>query len=415
MIKKFDKNLAIMFFLGSVSGLPIALILSTLKALLSDKGFDLKTIGFFSLVSLTYTLKFFFAPIIDSFGLPILTKTFGQRRSWIIFSQIILIIFISALGLVTISANLTAIAVLAFLVAFASASQDIVIDAYRIEIIKKEDQGLAAGFYVYGYRIGMLISGAGALILADLISWAAVYFIMATFMLIGIITTFFADESRKEWQQKKYSFDSWFKESVISPFVDFKNHQNWYIIFAFIVFFKLGDAFAGNMTLPFLLELTFSKIEIASIVKSFGLFATLFGVFVGGVLVKKMGVNKSLWIAGLAQMISNLAFSYLSTKGHSINTLYFIIFIENFSGGIGDSVFVVYLSSLCSLSFSATQYALLASLATFARSTLSSFAGIFAESLGWYQFFILSTFLALPGLIFLSILTIKNTGLKKQN
>ncbi len=415
MIKKFDKNLAIMFFLGSVSGLPIALILSTLKALLSDKGFDLKTIGFFSLVSLTYTLKFFFAPIIDSFGLPILTKTFGQRRSWIIFSQIILIIFISALGLVTISANLTAIAVLAFLVAFASASQDIVIDAYRIEIIKKEDQGLAAGFYVYGYRIGMLISGAGALILADLISWAAVYFIMATFMLIGIITTFFADESRKEWQQKKYSFDSWFKESVINPFVDFKNHQNWYIIFAFIVFFKLGDAFAGNMTLPFLLELTFSKIEIASIVKSFGLFATLFGVFVGGVLVKKMGVNKSLWIAGIAQMISNLAFSYLSTKGHSIDTLYFIIFIENFSGGIGDSVFVVYLSSLCSFSFSATQYALLASLATFARSTLSSFAGIFAESLGWYQFFILSTFLALPGLIFLSILTIKNTGLKKQN
>ena len=415
MIKKFDKNLAIMFFLGSTSGLPIALILSTLKALLSDKGFDLKTIGFFSLVSLTYTLKFFFAPIIDSFGLPILTKTFGQRRSWIIFSQIILIIFISALGLVTISANLTAIAVLAFLVAFASASQDIVIDAYRIEIIKKEDQGLAAGFYVYGYRIGMLISGAGALILADLISWAAVYFIMATFMLIGIITTFFADESRKEWQQKKYSFDSWFKESVISPFVDFKNHQNWYIIFAFIIFFKLGDAFAGNMTLPFLLELTFSKIEIASIVKSFGLFATLFGVFVGGVLVKKMGVNKSLWIAGIAQMISNLAFSYLSTKGHSIDTLYFIIFIENFSGGIGDSVFVVYLSSLCSFSFSATQYALSASLATFARSTLSSFAGIFAESLGWYQFFILSTFLALPGLIFLSILTIKNTGLKKQN
>jgi PAT family beta-lactamase induction signal transducer AmpG len=415
MIKKFDKNLAIMFFLGSASGLPIALILSTLKALLSDKGFDLKTIGFFSLVSLTYTLKFFFAPIIDSFGLPILTKTFGQRRSWIIFSQIILIIFISALGLVTISANLTAIAVLAFLVAFASASQDIVIDAYRIEIIKKEDQGLAAGFYVYGYRIGMLISGAGALILADLISWAAVYFIMATFMLIGIITTFFADESRREWQQKKYSFDSWFKESVISPFIDFKNHQHWYIIFAFIIFFKLGDAFAGNMTLPFLLELTFSKIEIASIVKSFGLFATLFGVFVGGVLVKKMGVNKSLWIAGLAQMISNLAFSYLSTKGHSIDTLYFIIFIENFSGGIGDSVFVVYLSSLCSFSFSATQYALLASLATFARSTLSSFAGIFAESLGWYQFFILSTFLALPGLIFLSILTIKNTGLKKQN
>lgn len=415
MIKKFDKNLAIMFFLGISSGLPIALILSTLKALLSDKGFDLKTIGFFSLVSLPYTLKIFFAPIIDSFGLPFFTKTFGQRRSWIIFSQIILIIFISTLGLATISANLTAIAIFAFLVAFASASQDIVIDAYRIEIIKKEDQGLAAGFYVYGYRIGMLISGAGALILADLMSWNAVYFIMAAFMLIGIITIFLADESRKEWQQKKYSFNSWLKEAVVNPFVDFKNHQHWLIIFAFIICFKLGDAFAGNLTLPFLLDLKFSKLEIASIVKSFGLFATLFGVFIGGVLVKKIGVTKSLWIAGFAQMISNLTFSYLSKTGYNLDALYFVIFIENFSGGIGDSVFVVYLSGLCSLSFSATQYALLVSLTTFARSVLSSSAGIFAESLGWYQFFILSTFLAVPGLIFLFILTIKNGDLKKQN
>jgi MFS transporter, PAT family, beta-lactamase induction signal transducer AmpG len=413
MKKIFDKNLATMFFLGAASGLPLALVLSTLKALLSDKGFDIKTIGFFSLVSLPYTLKFFFAPIIDSFGLPFLTKTFGQRRSWIIFTQIALIIFISTLGIASISANLTAIAIFAFLVAFASASQDIVIDAYRIEIIKKEDQGLAAGFYVYGYRIGMLISGAGALILADLMGWDSVYFIMAAFMAMGIIVTLLADESRKDWKQKQYDFSSWFEESVIKPFVDFKDRPKWIVIFAFIICFKLGDAFAGNLTLPFLLELNFSKIEIASIVKSFGLFATLFGVFIGGVLVKKIGLNKSLWIAGISQMVSNLTFSYLSTIGYNIDALYFVIFIENFSGGIGDSVFVVYLSSLCNISFSATQYALLVSLTTFARSVLSSSAGIFAEDLGWYQFFILSTFLAVPGLIFLSILTAKNQIVKK--
>jgi PAT family beta-lactamase induction signal transducer AmpG len=405
---KFDKNLATMLFLGLVSGLPLALILSTLKALLSDKGFDLATIGFFSLVTLPYSLKIFFAPIIDSCSIPFLTKAIGQRKSWIILTQIILIIFISSLGLVTISNNIGLIATFALLVAFASASQDIVIDAYRIEIIKKEDQGLAASLYVYGYRIGLLISGAGALVLSDLMGWESVYLMMALFMFIGIITTLFADESRKNWQQKKYDFSSWFKESVLNPLYDFTQQQKWLIILAFIVCFKLGDAFAGNLTLPFLLELKFSKTEIATIVKSFGLFATLFGALAGGILVKKIGINKSLWIAAIAQMLSNLSFCYLSQVGHDLDILYLVIFVENFSGGIGDSVFVAYISGLCSLSFSATQYALLSSLATVARSTLSSTAGVFAKEFGWYNFFILSTFLAIPGLIFLFLLTIRN-------
>ncbi|MBU6338694.1 MAG: AmpG family muropeptide MFS transporter [Rickettsiales bacterium] len=405
---KFDKNLAAMFFLGAVCGLPLALILSTLKALLSDKGFDLATIGFFSLVTLPYTLKIFFAPIIDSCSVPFLTKILGQRKSWIVLSQMVLIIFISTLGLVTITNNISLIATFAFLVAFASASQDIVVDAYRIEIIKKEDQGLAASLYVYGYRIGMLISGAGALVLSDLIGWDAVYFMMGLFMITGIITTLFVDESRKNWQQKKYNFSVWFKESVFQPLYDFTHRKQWLVIFAFIICFKLGDAFAGNLTLPFLLELKFSKVEIATIAKSFGLFATLFGAFFGGILVKKIGINKSLWIAGFAQMMSNLSFSYLAQIGHDTNTLYFVVFIENFSGGIGDSVFVAYLSGLCNLSFSATQYAVLSSFSTIARSTFSSTAGVFAKEFGWYNFFILSTFLAIPGLIFLFLLTIKN-------
>ncbi len=402
--QKSAKNFSIIFFLGAASGLPLALILSTLKALLLEKGFDLKTIGFFSLVSLPYTLKIFFAPIIDSCPVPFLTKIFGQRKSWIILNQLLLVLFISLLGVAGISANLSAIATFAFLVAFASASQDIVIDGYRIELIQKENQGLAASFYVYGYRIGMLISGAGALVLAELISWDAVYFIMAGFMFASIFITILADETRKNFKQKDHNFLSWFKHFVFEPLRDLTTHDKWYVILAFVIFFKLGDAFAGSLTLPFLLEIGFSKLEIASIVKTFGLFATLFGIFIGGVFVKKIGLTKSLWIAALAQMLSNLAFSYLSKTGYNPEILYVVIFIANLSGGIGDAVFVAYLSALCNTNFSATQYAILVSLTTVARTFLTASAGIFAQALGWYEFFILSTFRAVPGLVFLFLM-----------
>jgi len=406
--QKSAKNFVIIFFLGISSGLPLALVLSTLKAFLVDKGFDLKTIGFFSLVSLPYTFKFCFAPIIDSCAIPFLTKIFGQRRSWIILSQLFLVIFILLLGSAGLEANISAIAIFALLLAFSSASQDVVIDGYRIELIEKENQGLAASFYIYGYRIGMLISGAGALVIAEVFGWNAVYFVMAFCMLSAVIVTLFADETRKNWlkeeRAKKRDFASWFKHSVIDPFLDFTSHKSWLVILVFVVLFKLADAFAGSLTLPFLLEIGFTKIEIASIVKTFGLFATLFGVFCGGLLVKKIGIMKGLWIAGIVQMLSNLGFSYLAKIGYDTNVLYAVIFIENFSGGIGDAVFVAYLSSLCNVAFSATQYALLASLATFARSVLVANAGIVAQDIGWYNFFVFSATLAIPGFVLLFLL-----------
>jgi PAT family beta-lactamase induction signal transducer AmpG len=413
-LKKPIKNFIIIFFLGISSGLPLALILSTLKAFLLDKGFDLKTIGFFALVSIPYSLKIFFAPVMDSCSLPILTRIFGQRKSWIIFSQILLVIFISAIGMAGIASNLSAIALFSFLVALASASQDIVIDGYRIELIKKEDQAFAASFYIYGYRIGLLISGALALVLAELISWDGVYFIMAGFMMATIIITIFADETRKNFKTTNKGFVSWFKEFVITPLLDLTKHKRWYIILIFVISFKLGDAFAGNLTLPFLLDIGFSKIEIAAILKTFGLFATLFGVFCGGILVKKIGIIKSLWIGGIMQMLSNLCFSYLAIIGYNTEALYLVVLAENFSGGIGDSVFVAYLSALCNKNFSATQYALLASLASLSRSLLSSSAGIAAQSFGWYQFFILSTILAIPGLVFLYFINFTYSHLKSK-
>ncbi len=407
MQKKSYKNLAVIFAFGISSGLPLALILSTLKAFLTDKGFDLATIGFFSLIGLPYSLKIFFAPIIDSCPVPFLTKILGQRRSWIILTQLFLVIFILLLGTAGVEGNITAIAIFATLIAFASASQDIVIDAYRIELIAKENQGLAAGFYVYGYRIGMLISGAAALIIAQLVSWDVVYFAMAIVMGICMLIVFFAEETRKTWQPQSHDAISWFKNSVVAPLADLTKHNRWYIIIAFIICFKLCDAFAGSLTLPFLLETGFSKIEIASIVKTFGLFATLFGVFIGGVFVKKIGIIKSLWIAAIMQMVSNLAFAYLSKIGYDSHLLYVVIFIENFSGGIGDAVFVAYLSGLCNVAFSATQYALLVSFATLARSLFVANAGVFAKTFGWYDFFVFSTSLAIPGLVFLWLITRK--------
>ncbi len=388
--------------------MPLALILSTLKAFLLEKGFDLATIGFFSLAALPYSLKIFFAPIIDSKKVPLLTKIFGQRKSWIILTQILLAIFIAALGVAGIFQNLYSLALIAFLIGLASASQDIVIDGYRIELIEKENQGFAASFYVYGYRIGLLVSGALALVLAEIFGWNATYFILALTMASCVLITIFIEETRKDFVQKNENFIQWFKHSIISPLHDLTTHNLWFVILLFVVLFKLGDAFAGNLTLPFLLEIGFTKIEIAKIVKTFGLFATLFGALCGGILIKKINLNKTLWIAAIMQMLSNLAFALQAKVGYDPNLLYLTIFAENFSGGIGDAAFVAYLSSLCNLSFSATQYAILSSLATTARSFLASSAGVFAAKIGWYKFFILSTFLALPGIIFLFWLTVKN-------
>ena len=406
VLKSYAKpDILVILFLGLSSGLPLALILSTLKAYLVDGGVDLKTIGLFSVVSLPYSLKFLWAPIVDSLQIPYLTKKLGKRRSWMIVTQFLLMILIASLGTYDASENVKAIAILAVTICFVSATQDIVVDAYRIEEIKPEDQGIATGMYVYGYRIGMLISGALALFLSDVIDWSLVYLIIGSVMMVGMITSLIAKEDLKRVKNKSHNFIEWFGNSVISPLADFFNRPKWYIIFPFIIAFKLGDVFAGTLTLPFLLDIGFSKTEIAEIVKTFGLFASLFGVFIGGILVKSWGLNKSLWIAGILQMASNLAFSYQADLGHYTPSLYGVVFIENFSGGIGDAVFVAYLSSLCNIAFTATQYAILVSFATMSRSILSSSAGVFAELLGWNKFFLLSAIIALPGLVLLFLIT----------
>ncbi len=413
IIKNYlTKPILVMLFLGFASGIPLALILSTVKAFLVDRNIDIVTIGFFALVTLPYSIKFLWAPLIDSIKIPFLHKL-GKRRSWIILTQIILIILIATLGLFSDTNDISNIVLIALLISITSASHDIAVDAYRIESIKIENQAIAASMYIYGYRVGMLISGAFALILSDQFSWNIVYYFVSLAMFAGIITTLIANEEPKKETKEEFNFFNWMKKSVINPFTDFANRPKWYIIFLFIICFKITDAFAGNLLLPFLLKIGFSKTQYAAIVKTFGLFATLLGALLGGIIVKKIGLMKGLWIAAILQILSNFGFYYLSLIGNDINSLYTVIFIENLSGGIGDVIFVAYLSSLCNIKFTATQYSLLASLASIARSFLSSPAGILVNYFSWSGFFLSSMVLGLPSLIFLYLL--QNNNNQQQN
>jgi PAT family beta-lactamase induction signal transducer AmpG len=415
MLSNNKKNFLVIFFLGISSGIPITLILSTLKALLVDKGFDLQIIGFLSLVSLPYSLKIFVAPIVDSMAVPYFTKLLGNRRSWIFLTQLLLAILIFLLGIFGESASLKGIAILSFLVACVSATQDIVIDGYRIELIKKEEQALASGYYIYGYRIGMLISGSLALALSDKIRWDLVYLSMSGFMLLCIFSTLFAKETRVNWHPRQYHFRIWFIKFIIRPLKNFSSRKNWISILFFIVLFKLADAFVGNLTLPFLLEIGYSKTEIATILKTFGLFAILVGIYFGGIVSKKMGIYNALWLASILQALSNLSFIYLVVTEKSISSLYVIVFIENFCGGVGDVIFVGYLSSICNLKFSSTQYALFSSISSIARSVLSSASGFYADYFGWINFFIFSSLLAIPAIALLIILNKNNNKYIEKN
>lgn len=409
------KNFLVIFFLGISAGIPITLILSTLKALLVDKGFDLQVIGFLSLVSLPYSLKIFVAPIVDSIAVPYFTKKLGNRRSWIIITQILLTILIFLLGIFGEVSSLKGIAILSFLIACVSATQDIVIDGYRIELIKKEEQALASGFYIYGYRIGMLISGSLALALSDKIRWDLVYLMMSGFMSLCIVSTLCAKESRVNWHPRQYHFKIWFIKFIIRPLRNFSERKNWISILFFIVLFKLADAFVGNLTLPFLLEIGYTKIEIAAILKTFGLFAVLVGVYSGGIIFKKIGIHKALWLATILQAVSNFSFIYLVITEKNISSLYAIVFIENFCGGIGDVIFVGYLSSICNLKFSSTQYALFSSISSISRSVLSSTSGFYASYFGWINFFIFSGLLAIPAIALLIILNKNNNKFLEKN
>ena len=400
----WERRLIIVFLMGFASGLPFLLCGATLSIWLTESGVSLTAIGLFALVGTPYTLKFLWAPLVDRVHLPVLYQLLGRRRSWMVLIQFGLMASIVALGLSNPLSTPGITAFFALSVAFFSASQDIVIDAYRIEILDEDQQGAGAAMTQAGYRFGLLASGAGALYLATEIDWSAVYAIMAGLVLVGFITALCAPIPKDDGSERKTDGESRFRMNVAAPFMEFFQRNNLgvaLVILAFILLYKFGDAFAGVMANPFYIKIGFTKVEIANVSKIFGVFATLFGVFAGGLVVKRCGILESLLYCGILQMLSNLMFAAQAAIGPKVEFLFLTIGIENLSGGMGSAAFVAYLSLLCNKEHTGTQYALFTSFMAFGRTWLSAMSGWVADQTDWVTFFIASTFVALPGLMLL--------------
>ncbi len=399
-------RLIIVFLMGFASGLPFLLTAATLSIWLTEAGVSLTAIGLFALVGTPYNLKFLWAPLVDRLPIPFLSKLLGRRRAWMVLIQIGLMLSIIALGLSKPESSPGITALLALLVAFFSASQDIVIDAYRIDILDEDQQGAGAAMTQAGYRFGLLASGAGALYLATAIDWSLVYAFMAGLILVGFITALFAPVpgTDKAMDSSIPAGEHWLRKAVIDPFVEFFQRNSVgvaLLILAFILLYKFGDAFAGVMANPFYIKIGFTKAQIASVSKIFGVVATLMGVFVGGLIVKKYGVLRSLLYCGILQMLSNLMFAAQASIGPQVGFLFLTIGIENLSGGMGSAAFVAYLSLLCNTAYTGTQYALFTSFMAFGRTWLSASSGWLADQTDWVTFFVISTFVAIPGLLLL--------------
>ncbi|MBF0310038.1 MAG: AmpG family muropeptide MFS transporter, partial [Magnetococcales bacterium] len=396
----FHPRLLGVFLLGFSSGLPLALTAGTLALWLTEARVDKTTIGLFALAGTPYTFKFLWSPLIDQLPLPGLTRLLGRRRSWLLLLQFGLMLAILALGGADPAVDPSRTALLALLVAFFSASQDIVIDAFRVELLQPRQYGAGAAMVVLGYRVGMLASGAGALYLATWYGWATTYLVMAGLMSVGMLTAWWLPEpevkevaaSPREGASRRERLLAWGQRAVVEPFRDFMNRRGWLWILLFILLFKFGDALAGVMTGPFLVEIGFTKITIANVTKVFGLAATLLGSVAGGVLVNRLGILSALLWCGLLQMLSNLVFVGLAWWGAGqTEWLVAAIAAENLAGGMGTAAFVAYLSALCNQAFTATQYALLSSFMSFGRTLLASSGGWMASQMSWAGFFLGTT------------------------
>ena len=406
-----EPRLLAILLMGFSSGLPLALTGATLSLRLADLGVSLTAIGLFTLVRFSYSFKFVWAPLIDRLPLPGITSRLGRRRGWALAIQAALLLAILAMGFTDPLADPWLTALAAVVVAFLSASQDIVIDAYRIELLRPEEQGAGAAATQWGYRFGMLASGAGALYAASVGGWGFAYAVMAGLMLVGMATVWLTPEPGEGAALEKLPgatagarVRAWLERAVVAPFVDMFGRSGgagFVPILLFVVLYKLGDAIAGTMSNPLYVALGFSKVEIANIAKVFGVIATLAGVAIGGVMVLRLGVFRALLIAGILQMLSNVFYILQVWAGHDIAMLAVTIGVENLTGGMGSAAFVAYLSGLCNLAFTATQYALLSSLATVGVNLLSASGGYLADELGWVRFFLASMAMAVPGLALL--------------
>jgi PAT family beta-lactamase induction signal transducer AmpG len=404
-------RLVAVLLMGFSSGLPLALTFGTLSYWLAELGVSLTAIGLFGLVRASYSLKFIWAPLIDRVPIPLLTRRLGRRRSWALTIQFLLALAILGLGMTDPKTDPATTALAAVVVAFFSASQDIVIDAYRIELLLPEEQGAGAAATQWGYRFGMLASGAGALYAASLGGWPVAYAIMAALMSVGMVTVWLTPEpggiavpEALPGVSPAARIAAWLQRAVVAPFVDMYRRNGGTQLLAivlFIVFYKFGDALAGSMANPLYVALGFTKVEVATVAKVYGVVATLAGVALGGILVARWGVFAALLVCGGMQALSNLMYVAQFWAGHDVPMLAFTIGGENLTGGMASAAFVAYLSDLCNRDFTATQYALLSSLATVGLNVLAASGGYLAQRLGWTPFFVMSTLACTPGLLIL--------------
>ncbi len=422
----FQPRVLGMIFLGFSAGLPFLLVFSTLSAWLRDEGVARSVIGFFSWVGVTYSIKVFWAPIVDRMPLPLLTRVLGKRRSWMLLAQLGIACGLIGMGFSDSHTQLQQIALFALLVAFCSATQDIVIDAYRIEAVVPEYQGAMAATYVLGYRVALLVAGAGAFYIADYTNWQIAYFVMAATMSVGVIATLLITEPEhlinetvlqiKQRIESVYGVSEsssiikrllvWFSDAVTSPFVEFfkRNGKTGLLILALIAVYKMSDITMGVMANPFYLDLGFSKKEIADVSKIFGFFMTIAGASIGGVMVVRYGIMRPLLLGAIMVAVTNLLFAFLAISEPDLILLAGVISADNLSGGIATSVFIAYLSSLTSSAYTATQYALFSSLMTLPAKLLGGFSGVFVDSFGYHAFFVYASAVGVPAIFFVIVL-----------
>ena len=403
------------FFLGFSAGLPLLLVLGTLSFRLRELGIDRSTIGYLSWVGLFYAGKWLWAPLVDRVPIPGITKYLGRRRSWLLFAQALIMIGLVGMAMNDPKQDLQVIIWFALLVAFASATQDIALDAFRIESAKAEYQAALAASYQTGYRLAMIWAGAGALWLAARAeestslyfanAWQFAYLMMALSMGVGVITTLLSPEPQIVQLPKARSAGEWLHQTLIQPFADFIRRYRWHalLILALIAVYRISDVVMGIMANPFYVDMGYTKDEVAAVTKIFGVIMTLVGAFVGGILALRFGVMRILFLGAILSAASNLLFAWLSTRGHDLTGLIWVISADNLSSGIASAAFIAYLSSLTNVQYSATQYALFSSMMLLLPKWLAGFSGAYVDRFGYETFFISTALIGIPVLILIGI------------
>lgn len=391
----FNRKMLVCVFIGFTSGMPLYVLIQLVPAWLRTHEVDLATIGLFSLVALPYTWKFVWSPLMDRYRLPFL----GRRRGWALITQVALLVCIGLLGHFDPAQSLRGIVVLVFLVALFSASQDIVIDAYRRELLADDELGTGNAFFVNAYRLASLVPGSLALILSDHLSWGAVYWVTGAFMGIGIVTTLMIREVSDDALAPHT-----LRDAVIEPFREFfarDGVRGGLAILAFMFLYKLGDNMATALATPFYLDMGFSLTEIGAVAKIAALWAVIVGGIVGGLIMLRLTINRALWVFGLVQLVTILGFAWLSTAGHTLPGLFAVVSAEYFGVGLGTIALTAYIARETSRAFTATQFALFSSFIAVPRTFANASTGFLIEAMGYTSFFLLCTAVAVPGMLLL--------------